>query len=534
MPELYFNGTILTMDDKCPKVEALLVEDGKIMKRGTEEELSTLTDTDTVRVDLRGKTMMPGFIDGHSHFTGFANSLSQCDLSQAEDFDDIVRRMKSFIQINSIPEGHWVTGTNYDHNFLREKRHPDKNVLNEISRKHPVVIIHASSHMGVANSKALELQGLEGNPSDPAGGHYGRMEDGKKLDGYMEENAFVTFRNRMPMPDMQDILQLLKRAQEIYAGYGITTMQEGMVTDALFPILQYAQKSLALYLDLVAYIDLENSADILREHDEYGKEYRNRFRIGGYKIFLDGSPQGRTAWMKEPYENAEDGYRGYPIKKDEQLYQLILTALEDRKQLLVHCNGDAAAEQCITQFEKVIQNHPEYDTNRPVMIHAQLVQEQQLERMKAISMMPSFFVAHTYYWGDIHIQNLGMERARNISPAGTALRHNIPFTFHQDSPVLPPDVFQTVWCAAKRITKAGVELSKEERVSVYDALKASTAYAAYQYGEENEKGTIEEGKTADLIILGCNPLEIPADEVKDVEVMETIKNGRTVFKREAQ
>lgn len=532
MSELYYHGTILTMDDSCPEVEAILVENGKIMKRGTKEDVFACKKHDTVMVDLQGKTMMPGFIDGHSHFAGLANSLSQCDLSQVKDFNDIICLMQEFIEKNQIPEGHWVSGTNYDHNFLKEKRHPDKHVLDCISVSHPIVITHASSHMGVANTKALKMQKLEKDVTDPSGGRYGRRDENGELSGYMEENAFVNFRNHMPMPDIHDMMRLFEKAQEIYAGYGITTIQEGMVTDALFQILQYAEKSKVLYLDLAGYVDLENSAELLRNNPQYVKQYQNHFKIGGYKIFLDGSPQGRTAWMKEPYENAEDGYCGYPIKTDDRLYELIQTALEDGQQLMAHCNGDAAAEQYVTQFEKVLQEHPEYETNRPVMIHAQLVQEEQLERMKKLSMIPSFFVAHTYYWGDIHIRNFGMKRAGRISPAGTVLCLKIPFTFHQDSPVLPPDVFQTIWSAARRVTKEGVELAKQERIPVYDALKANTVYAAWQYGEENQKGTIEEGKAADLILLSTNPLECPIDDVKNIRVLKTIKDGKVVYQSE--
>lgn len=527
--KLYYNGTILTMNDACPEVEAVLVADGKIVKTGTKEDVFACKDHDTVLVDLQGKTMLPGFIDGHSHFSGFATSLSQCDLSQAKDFDDIIQMMRAFISKNQIPEGQWVTGTNYDHNFLREKKHPDREVLDKISKRHPLVVVHASSHMGAANTEALKRQGLDSSTEDPVGGRYGRIGNTDELNGYMEENAFVQFRNQMPMPDIKDIMRLFEKAQEIYAGYGITTIQEGMVTDALFPILQYAEKSRELYLDLVGYLDLENCTELLHSHREYLTAYQNHFRIGGYKIFLDGSPQGRTAWIKEPYENAEEGYCGYPIKTDEQLYQCILTAQKDGQQLLAHCNGDAAAEQYITQFMKVMQDYPDYEANRPVMVHAQLVQKEQLERMKEISMIPSFFVAHTYYWGDIHIQNFGMLRAKNISPAGTALRLKIPFTFHQDSPVLLPDVLQSVWCAVKRITKEGVELAREECISVYDALKANTVYAAYQYGEEKEKGTIEEGKTADLILLSRNPLTCCVNDLKKIQVLETIKNGEVVL-----
>lgn len=531
MGEMYFNGTILTMDEACPKVQALLVENGRILKRGTREEVSACKGKDTIGVDLQGKTMLPGFIDSHSHFAGLATSLCQCDLSSARNFSDITDMMKEFIRINQIPEGQWVTGTNYDHNFLQEKQHPDKFVLDAVSEIHPIVIIHASSHMGVSNSMGLQLQGLKKDVKDPGGGHYGRLEGTDELNGYMEENAFVNFRNSMPMPDIHHIMQLFKKAQNIYAGYGITTVQEGMVTKPLLQILQHAEKSNILYLDIAGYLDLENCEGLLEQHKEYLNHYVNHFRIGGFKIFLDGSPQGRTAWMKEPYENGREGYCGYPIKDDGQLYQLILTALKKHQQLLAHCNGDAAAEQYITQFEKVVSDYPEYDTNRPVMVHAQLVQKEQLARMVKLQMIPSFFIAHTYYWGDIHIYNFGMERAGNISPAGTALDLKLPFTLHQDSPVLLPDMMQTIWCAAKRITKSGVQLSGKECIGVYDALKAVTIHAAYQYGEEADKGTIEEGKLADLIILDKNPLEVLVDQVKNIKVLETIKEGVKVYKR---
>lgn len=529
MSTLYFNGTILTMDDSSPQVDALLIRDGRIVKRGALKAVSACCDEDTVRVDLQGKTMLPGFIDGHSHFAGLATSLSQCDLSGAGNFEDIVRMMADFIRENQIPQGQWVVGTNYDHNFLAEQRHPDRFLLDRISERHPIVINHASSHMGVSNSMGLAVQGLTSNTPDPVGGHYGRVDDSRELDGYMEENAFVSFRNAMPLPEIDEIMGMFQKAQAIYAGYGITTVQEGMVTAPLFQILQYAEKSGVLYLDLAGYLDLETCKDLPGQHPEYAGQYQNHFRIGGYKIFLDGSPQGRTAWMREPYEGSED--RGYPIKTDEQLYGLILTALQEKRQLLAHCNGDAAAEQYITQFENVLRDHPKLDPCRPVMIHAQLVRKEQLERMVSVSMTPSFFIAHTFFWGDIHIQNFGYARAKDISPAATALRLGLPFTFHQDSPVLMPDVLQTIWCAARRVTKSGVELSKDQRISIYDALKAVTVHAAYQYGEEADKGTLEEGKLADLVILDQDPLEVPVDMVKEIQVVETIKAGRIVYKR---
>lgn len=527
MKTIFQNGTILTMDDACPQAEAMLVQDGKILRVGSNAEIAQENTEGTRCVDLQGRTVLPGFLDGHSHFAGLAMSLSQCDLSQAKDFADICKLLKAFIRENQIPAGEWVTGTNYDHNFLAEKAHPDKLLLDSVSTEHPIVIVHASSHMGVVNSLGLQLQNLNADTPDPVGGHYGRMEGSQELSGYMEENAFVMLRNSMPMPDIASILALFQKAQGIYASYGITTVQEGMVTKPLLQLLQLAQMQNVLYLDIAGYLDLATCADLLP-----GKPgYQNHLRMAGFKTFLDGSPQGRTAWMQQPYADAEDGYCGYPIRTDEELYQQILTALEKGQQLLAHCNGDAAAEQYVTQFARVLSDHPELEAHRPVMIHAQLVRPEQLERMRKISMMPSFFVAHTYYWGDIHVQNFGMERAATISPAGTALALGLPFTFHQDSPVLLPNVLESIWCAAKRVTRTGTALAQTECVPVLEGLKAATVYAAYQYGEEAEKGTLTAGKRADFVVLEHNPLELPLDAVKDVRVLETYKDGVCVYHR---
>lgn len=160
MSVIYENGTILTMDENCPKVEAVMIDQGKFLKCGTREEVLACKKQDTQVVDLQGKTMMPGFIDGHSHFSGLATSLSQCDLSEAKDFTEIVCKMKEFIEKNGIPKGQWVVGTNYDHNFLNERKHPDKKVLDEISQEHPIVVVHASSHMGQRIPWDLQSRGL--------------------------------------------------------------------------------------------------------------------------------------------------------------------------------------------------------------------------------------------------------------------------------------------------------------------------------------------------------------------------------------
>lgn len=524
MNVIYINGDIITMNTKQVYVEAVVVEDGRILYAGDKKIALSYQTKDSEIIDLQGHCMLPGFIDGHSHFVSVANSLRLCDLSSATCFQDIIDLMKTFQKEHHVND--WLIGTGYDHNFLMEKKHPDRHVLDEISKDLPIYITHISSHMGVANTKALQILDIQDQMMDPQGGHYGRDDSGK-LNGYMEENAFITFQNRVPMPDISQLFELMKQAQDIYASYGITTIQDGMVTKELFALLKEAAKRKILRQDIIGYLDLAKANDI--DCQSYFENYHHHFKLGGYKIFLDGSPQGKTAWMLTPYQGSHEC--GYPVLTDEEVYHYIEASVTQHHQIIAHCNGDAAAKQYVDQFENIMRTYPEAKDIRAVMIHAQLVRKEELKRMKAIGMMPSFFVAHTWYWGDIHIENFGYERACHISPVKTAVEFGLPYTFHQDSPVVPCNIMKSIWCAVQRKTRSGVSIGKQEAVSVWEALKANTIYGAYQYFEEHSKGSIEKGKLADFVILDQNPLRIDVDALTDIQILCTIKEGTIIYKK---
>ncbi|GAB6169810.1 amidohydrolase family protein [Clostridium carnis] len=526
--KLYFNGDILTMED-CLYVDSILIKDGKIHKIGKKEDLINLVDSNVELIDLKGKTLMPSFIDSHSHFSGYANSLLQASLENATSFNDISYSIENFIKNNNIKEGEWVLAKGYDHNSLIEKKHPNKELLDKISPKNPLVIQHKSGHSGLFNSLALKKLNITNDTPNPEGGVI--FKKNGELTGYLEENAFVNNIQKLPISSMDDFKKVLIKAQEKYASYGITTMQEGMIVNLLGDILDLLIKSKILKLDLIGYIDLRDSNKLLERFKYCIKRYNNHFKIGGYKLFLDGSPQGRTAWMLEPYKDAKDGYRGYPIYKDADLEEKIELSINEDMQLLVHCNGDAATNQYINQYRIAKEKCNSNNDIRPVLIHAQLLRRDQLDNVKALNMIPSFFVAHVYYWGDTHIKNFGIERASLISVANSALKKGIKFTFHQDAPVIEPNMLETVWCAVNRITKSGVILGEDEKISPLDALKAVTINAAYQYFEEDIKGSIKEGKLADLVILDKNPLKVDPLEISNISVLETIKEGATIFKK---
>ena len=352
------------------------------------------------------------------------------------------------------------------------------------------------------------------------------------MTGLLEENAYIEYIKKVPMPSLEELVEACKKAQDKYLKYGITTLQEGMFVKELIPIYKKVLEKNILAVDLVAYIDIKAKESIKKEFPNHIKKYYKNMKIQGYKIFLDGSPQLKTAWMKTPYktnneikedkENKENF--GISTMKDEEVIDAIKISKEENMQILAHCNGDMAA----SQFIKCIKSQNETgQTNqiRPVMIHAQLLGIDQLEEIKKYNIIPSFFIAHIYYWGDTHIKNFGLERASKISPAKSCLEKGIQFTFHQDSPVIEPNMFETIWCAVNRKTKNGLNLGKEEKIEVLEAIKAVTINAAYQYFEEDKKGSIREGKLADLIIINKNPLKINKDEIKDIKIFETIKNG---------
>lgn len=521
---IYYNGDIITMAQPLT-AEAVLVRDKRIEAVGTREDILSLKEPNTSLVDLKGQTMLPAFIDPHSHICALATTFLLVSLAGTKSMDEIIQRIQAFIEENHVPDGEWVMGYGYDHNTLVEHTQPTRAVLDRATASHPVLISHASGHMGVVNSLALEKLNIHADTPDPDGGQIGREPGSREPNGYLEENAFI--QNAAPQQSLDARKQAMKKAQDTYLSYGISTAQEGFVKEDEFTILKQSAEEGLLKMDVVGYVELGQAKHIIKENPSYVKQYQNHLKLGGYKIFLDGSPQGKTAWMTEPYEGEADGYRGYPAHPDETVKKFAQTAYNENLQLLCHCNGDAAADQYIAACESAKKDHD----IRPVMIHAQTVRYDQLDRMKAISMIPSYFVAHVYYWGDIHLKNLGKERAQRISPVKTTAQKDMVYTLHQDTPVVPPDMLHTIWCTVCRMTKDGVQLGTKERADVIDALKGITINAAYQYFEEHEKGSIEAGKRADFVILDQNPLKVEKEAIRDIKVEQTIVENQILYER---
>ena len=522
MKKILYNANVITMDENALYKEAIFIEDGKIKKVGRNKEILNLKDENTECLNMKNKTILPSFIDSHSHFSAVANSYLQVSLSDCFSFDEIKDKISSYINKNNIKENEWIIASGYDHNNLKELKHPKNDFLDLCAPNNPLVLQHQSGHVGVFNTKALEILNVKNDTIAPEGGIIEKLDG--KLTGYMEEVAFVKYLKMVPMPDLNKILEGYAEAQNKYLSYGITTVQEGYMSKELLPLYKALLNSNILKIDLVGYPDLDSIENFKKEFLASYKKYNKHFKINGIKMILDGSPQGRTAWMKKPYIG-ENEYRGYPSMNHKDVLKNIKYAKEKEIQILAHCNGDAAAEEFINSCEEI----GNLKGIRSVIIHAQLITDEELKKAKKLGLIPSFFIGHVYYFGDTHIKNFGLDRASKISPVKSAIKNNMIYTLHQDSPIIEPNMLETLWCSVKRQTKNGEILGKDECITRLDALKGITINAAYQYFEEDTKGSIKEGKIADLVVLDKDPLKVETDEIKDIKILETIKNGETLY-----
>ena len=474
--------------------------------------------------------------------------LTRANLEDAKNFDDIVAILKKYIADNNIPAGEIVPGCLYDHNYLEEGTHPDKKVLDRASTEHPIIINHASGHMGSVNSLVLKMAGVDENTEEIPGGKIDRYPGTNEPTGYLEETALMEVASMgnkgsglsgAGNVSDEEAEALIVKIQDLYASYGVTTVQDGGTSGHGLRLMRSAGKKGNLKIDIVTYpsplpqLTPENIDDLMADNADIVGNYVDHVKIGGYKILLDGSPQGRTAWMRKPYENSGD-YCGYPWLTDEVVHACVKKSIADNQQLLTHCNGDAASEQLLNVYEAELEasDNPNKMNLRPVMIHCQTVGDDQLDRMAAIKMVPSIFVGHTWYWGDVHVKNFGEARGRRVSPVKSALDRGLVYNFHTDTPITRPIMLHSAWAAANRITRGGNEIGPEQRVSAYEALKGITINSAYAYFEEDSKGYIKAGKRADLVILSDNPLKGDAMKIRDIKVLETIKDGETIYKAE--
>ena len=541
---IYTNGNVITVDDSLPNAQAVAAKDGLIYEVGSNEKILKLKGPETKVIDLEDNTLIPGFVDAHSHFAGvgmqsIVASLLPAPDGQVNTIADLQNELRDFYKNSPIVKDHNVIiGFNYDDSQLEEKRHPNRHDLDAVSTELPVVAMHQSWHLSSYNTKALEMMGITADTQDPPGGVIEREADGKTPNGVMQENAhFMTLFKMIPRFTLEEQVKLYKAGEYSYVSNGFTTVQDGKSDLSTLQLLPKIAAEEGFAVDIIAYADLKSLKDNKILHsDLMSRNYQNGFRIGGVKLTFDGSPQGKTAWFTKPYfeppAGQADDYSGYPAFGDSEAFELMQLAYANQWQLLVHTNGDAAIDQLIRLVKKA-DNQKALGDHRTVMIHGQFAREDHVSKLKALGIFPALFPMHTFYWGDWHRDSVaGPERASNISPTGWMLEEKIPFTVHSDAPVTFPNSMRVMASAVNRVTRTGKTLGEEHRLSPLEALKAMTIWAAYQHFEEDIKGSITKGKQADFVILDKDPLGIPSRDIKDIIVLQTINDDRTIYQAE--
>lgn len=536
--QVFINGQILTINAENDVVEALSVRGAKIDRVGSTEDILAEVTPKTIVTDLRGRTLMPGFVDAHGHFPGsgqvvFSTDLNSPPIGSIKNMAQLLARLKS---ADAARPDDWLTGFGYDDTLLAEGRHPTREDLDQVSTTRPIAIGHVSGHLYAVNSAALAEMGIDESTPDPEGGviqRDPRSPDGRRPNGVLEETAARQALSKALDIGITDGIRMTTYAAREYLQAGVTTASAGGMPLGLAKLLGPLSE-LNVFPQRVALFPLLEEVETEVLSGEWRPEAMasGRLSLPRVKIIADGSIQGFTGYLSEPYYKSYKGdalYRGYPSVSREDLFKQVAGLHRQQVQYAIHVNGDASVDDALDAIEAAQRSQP-WPEVRPLFIHAQMSRHDQIQRMATLGITPSFFSSHTYYWGDRHAAIfMGPERAANMSPARWALNAGVRYSSHADTPVTPMLPLQVVWSQVNRITTGGEVLGQHQRVSPVEALRAVTIDAAWQVFMDKEIGSLEPGKLADMVVLSGSPLE--SSDIRELVVEQTFIGGAEVYSR---
>ncbi|WP_299851762.1 amidohydrolase [uncultured Roseovarius sp.] len=532
---LYFNGTILTMDDTRPSVGAVLTEGERIIAVGDEASLRAQV-TDATNVDLQGQTMIPAFIDPHGHFPdpGFIR-LFRVDLAppprgDCTDMATALARLRD--RAAQTPKGEWIMGVLFDNTAIAERRMPTRAELDSVSTDHPIWVIHASGHNGVANSYTLRKQGIDRHTPDPPGGRFGRDPDTGALTGLIEGIAAMGEMSATDfLIDRNRFWQGFDACRDEYLSYGVTFAQNAWTSRDMLDHFASLPPGDDPGIDILLLPIGELEPDLTDGPNPLDWRETSYFTLGPRKLFTDGAFQLQTAFLTAPYHKPSnpDAPCGMSYTDTAELNAQVLKLHRLGFQIHCHCNGDAGTDMLLDAIEAALKDTPR-DDHRHTVIHGQVLRDDQMARMIRLGVTVSFFSAHIHFWGDRHFDTfLGPERAARISPAASAEKHGLRYTIHNDASVTPTRPLHLAHCAVNRRTASGRLLGEDEKISAMSALRAQTIDAAWQVFQEDQRGSITPGKLADFALLSGNPLEAP-EKIEQLDVRQTIRRGACVYR----
>jgi predicted amidohydrolase YtcJ len=536
---IYFNGDILTMDgDKPSYVEAVVVRGKKITYVGNMQNALNEAGTNPVIHDLKGQTLLPGFIDAWGHFTLIAQNTLGVNLGYFSDkppltTQELIGRLKAEAQ----PFNGWIIGTEYADAFLTDGPLTIAQ-LDKAFPIQPVFVNNISTLTGIVNSAGLRRLGISKStkvvqgmiPVDPKTG---------KLTGELIGIPNVDATAKVFGKYSQGLtLETYRKAEKIYAANGFTTAQSYETTiDDIRNMRQAVDRNM-ISLDLIALPTYLVVDQLLATNQNYPfgiyTKGNGGFKVAGILVSTDGAPQLRLAYFTKPYTDTTGfpkDWRGMAIISQDLVDHYAKLAYEKNIQYYGYSNGDAGIDMTLSGITKAIRETGITEDRRTLIAHSFFVRDDQLDQYKTNKIFAQFMPNHIWMYGDVYKKILGEERASNMVPLNLALTKGLQFGIHNDTPSSGPSALFTIWTSVNRKTYGGGTLGPGQRVDPYIALRGFTSVAAYQYKEEASKGSIATGKLADMVVLDRNPLKVDPMEIKDIQIVKTIKNGKDLYVR---
>lgn len=533
---IFYNGNVITVDPDFSIASAAAIQDGRILAVGSDPDILALAGAGTVRTDLAGRTLMPGIIDAHGHIGMVIKFAHWADL-KAPDFyhpdmlsvDDIVSILRRHREEDHLEGDALILGFGYHESKLKEGRFLTKFDLDRVSATQPVIVANISLHVFSFNSAALKMLNVDETTQDPPTSKIFRVEGTSEPNGVIQGPLAQELIFNLSTDDMDTKLAAFDKAQQLYFSVGITTAQEGKSTPDDIAIFDMAVRAGRTKLDIVSYTDYHNIDQVLEDYPfQVGRE-RGHVKICGMKIISDGTLSS-GAYLTRPFEGTKDD-RGIEYCTVAEMEGAIRKAVRGGWQFAVHAMGDAAIDKLMDIYERVTdQEGADRSKLRNIIIHGSAMRADQIARVRDLGLLVSFYPSAGAALFELFCHTIGPDRAAATNPMKSAMDAGINVTMHNDAPIIGPDPFIPLWSAVNRCSvNAGTLFGPDERISVTEGIRALTINGAYQSFDEDRKGSIQPGKLADLVVLDRDPLGIDPMDLGLVRVLETIKDGQTVY-----
>lgn len=531
------NGKIITVDAKGTVAEAVAAWNGIIVRVGTNGDIEPLIGEETKTIDLAGRTMVPGFIDSHTHNVLIGEFLYNFKLlDMAAELNpsivDLQQRIRE--KVKETPKGDWIGGRNFDPEGIREGRWPTRDELDVAAPENPLIIMIRGYHASVVNSRALELAGITRDTPNPEGGIIDKDPVTGEPTGVLRDVPLM--KTVVPQASLEDLKDGLAAASEQYVKTGVTSTGDAGAAERPDSYRAYQEAVAEGRLKTRTYLMIHE--EFYRRNDlglrtSFGN---NRLRLGAVKLLVDGSIQCFTCAFYEPYVTKETrGLEGLRYTQ-ERLNEIVAEAHRLGYQVAIHAQGDYGITVAVNAIEYAMEKYPRPDPRHRIE-HTLCPTVEDLRRMKRLGIIANFYLFHPWFWGDQHINKfIGEERANKMVPVKTAMKMGIISCAHSDcpvctpnNPVWPSNPLWGMWCAVNRKTRSGVDIGSQEKLTPMEALRVYTINGAHASFEEDIKGSIETGKLADMVVLSDSPLEVDPWEIRNITVEKTIIGGEIVY-----